>query len=203
MSIVKLFFVTSLCCTTRVSRGVNFVKSDDHSDIFLSEIRSLSELPMEKLIGIKTTFADLQDTEIQGIDNATADPDFGLNVSPDFPVALPLRRRRPNTKPARRYDDYWWEEKSKSSKISKIFQLTITALSFFAFGGYLLTLIIASIRRNNAVTAGSGNVIFLQGLQSIKRPKRSSTLDPMENDFDTEKLYKGMIMLSEGYALYN
>ena len=71
------------------------------------------------------------------------------------PVAQPLKRT--SRKPMRRYEDYH-EEKGKDTKISKIFQLSVTALSFLAFGGYLLTLIITAIRQN-AGNTGNGNVI--------------------------------------------
>lgn len=44
----------------------------------------------------------------------------------------------------------------------------------------------------------------LQSLQKLNRPKRNILiLDPMENNFETDKLYEGMIMLSRSYALYN
>ena len=72
-----------------------------------------------------------------------------------LPVAQPLKRI--NRKPMRRYEDHY-EEKGKDTKISKIFQLSVTALSFLAFGGYLLCLIITGIRQGNT---GNGNVIVL------------------------------------------
>ncbi|XP_046431213.1 uncharacterized protein LOC124184973 [Neodiprion fabricii] len=167
-------------------------------ELFFNEVRSLSQLPMDKLIHMKSVFTIDQDQSQE--DNVTLQTDSERSSS-ILPVALPLTR--PHSKSVRRHDDYWQDGWSKNSKISKFFQLAITALSFFAFGGYLLTLIITAIRRNAAV-AQQGNVIFLQGLQTaVKRPKRSAFQDPMENDFNTERLYEGMIMLSEGYALYN
>lgn len=60
----------------------------------------------------------------------------------------------------RRYEDYH-EDKGKDTKISKIFQLSVTALSFLAFGGYLLSLIITAIRQNAMGNTGNGNVIVL------------------------------------------
>lgn len=160
----------------------------------------------------------------------------------------------------RRYEEHH-EEKGKDTKISKIFQLAVTALSFLAFGGYLLTLIITAIRRNSSNT-NNGNFIVvsvsrfpseigktrvvgaiekqtpgiafrvcvdfpkpckpidsveniiespraslfqnLQALQNYNRPKRNTLIfDPAENDFEIEKLYRGMIMLSRSYATYN
>lgn len=117
-----------------------------------------------------------------------------------LPVAQPLKRI--NRKPMRRYEDHY-EEKGKDTKISKIFQLSVTALSFLAFGGYLLCLIITGIRQGNT---GNGNVIVLsnlQGLQAYNRPKRDvPAFESLENDLEIEKLYRGMILLSKYYAMY-
>lgn len=77
-------------------------------------------------------------------------------IESTLPIALPLKRN--NKLPIRRHGSDYYEEKGKDTKISKIFQLAVTALSFLAFGGYLLTLIITAIRRNTNST-GNGNVI--------------------------------------------
>lgn len=71
-------------------------------------------------------------------------------------MALPLKTI--TRKPTRRYEDHY-DDKGKDTKVSKIFQLAITALSFLAFGGYLLTLIIMAIRRNT--NGNGGNVVVL------------------------------------------
>jgi hypothetical protein len=76
----------------------------------------------------------------------------GKTIPVMLPMALPLRKS--SKKPTRRYEDHY-DEKGKDTKISKIFQLTITTLSFLAFGGYLLTLIIMAIRRNNGTNGNS------------------------------------------------
>lgn len=80
-----------------------------------------------------------------------------------LPVALPLKRA--DKKPVRRYGEHY-EEKGKDTKISRIFQLAVTALSFLAFGGYLLTLIITAIRRSSG-NMGNGNVIVLSVSRSL------------------------------------
>lgn len=97
------------------------------------------------------------------------------------PVAQPLKRT--SKKPMRRYEDYH-EEKGKDTKISKIFQLSVTALSFLAFGGYLLTLIITAIRQN-AGNAGNGNVIVF----SVSEFTRSSSEIEKPSPF-TQSRYK-------------
>ncbi|XP_043498387.1 uncharacterized protein LOC122521604 isoform X1 [Polistes fuscatus] len=122
-------------------------------------------------------------------------------IKSTLPIAMPLKR---NYKlPKRRGDHY--EEKGKDTKISKIFQLAVTALSFLAFGGYLLTLIITAIRRNSNA-ANTGNVIVFSNLQSPQKNQRLKRnlliYDPTENNFQTDKLYQGMIMLSRTCARF-
>jgi uncharacterized protein YqhQ len=91
------------------------------------------------------------DTNVTNIDTE------GRTISAvSLPVALPLRRM--DNKSIRRYED--WDDKGKDSKISKIFQLTVTALSFLAFGGYLLTLIITAIRRTQNTTTPASLIVF-------------------------------------------
>ncbi|KAF3430452.1 hypothetical protein E2986_11519 [Frieseomelitta varia] len=183
------------------------VASANRTSFYTQEVYCLSELPMSKLIQIKSSLADeadvaKEDVQTEGMSSRTFS-------SLSSPVAQPLKRT--SRKPMRRYEDYH-EEKGKDTKISKIFQLSVTALSFLAFGGYLLTLIITAMRQNGG-NAGNGNVIVfsfsrhrdcfgfqnLQGLQSYVRPKRD--VDPSEDE--VEKLYHGMILLSRSYAMYN
>ncbi|KAL0124279.1 hypothetical protein PUN28_006257 [Cardiocondyla obscurior] len=176
--------------------------SGDYSPLYLNEIRSLSELPMNKLIYIKSSLTNNNDVinedENEDIDKSSR------TLPSTLPMALPMAMKRNGRKPIRRHEEHY-NEKGKDSKISKIFQLAVTALSFLAFGGYLLTLIITALRRN--MPNGNGNVVIfsnLQSLQKLHRPKRNILIfDPMENNFETEKLYEGMIMLSRSYALYN
>ncbi|XP_066603231.1 uncharacterized protein [Prorops nasuta] len=173
------------------------LESANATDFYIEEIRSLSELPMRKLIQLKSSL----DTEDDGArwDN----PKSGREYPMDLPVSLPLKRS--NKRPMRRHGEHH-EGKGHDTKISKIFQLAVTALSFLAFGGYLLTLIITAIRRNSNMSNQGNVVVFsnLQALQKYKRPKRSLLVyDPMENDFNIERLYHGMILLSRGYALYH
>ncbi|XP_071571526.1 uncharacterized protein [Temnothorax nylanderi] len=176
--------------------------SGDPSSLYLNEIRSLSELPMDKLIHIRSSLANNNDVN----ENENEDIDmYGRRLPLTLPMALPVALKRNSKKPMRRHEEHY-DEKGKDTKISKIFQLAVTALSFLAFGGYLLTLIITAIRRNSTAN-GNGNVLIfsnLQSLQKLNRPKRNILIfDAMENNFETDKLYEGMIMLSRSYALYN
>ncbi|XP_046828755.1 uncharacterized protein LOC124428571 [Vespa crabro] len=173
-------------------------ETGNFADIYQDEIESLSELPLDKLIKIKSSIAPILETSMI---EKYEEPEGRIKST--LPIALPLKRN--NKLSIRRHGSDYYEEKGKDTKISKIFQLAVTALSFLAFGGYLLTLIITAIRRNTNST-GNGNVIVfsnLQNLQKYQRPKRNLlVLDPMENNFQTDKLYQGMIMLSRTYARF-
>lgn len=171
--------------------------SGNRTSLYMDEIHGLSELPMTELMHIKSSLANQQGTDEEDIYMSSR------TFSLPLPVALPLKRA--DKKPVRRYGEHY-DEKGKDTKISRIFQLAVTALSFLAFGGYLLTLIITAIRRSSG-NMGNGNVIVLsnlQGLQGYTRPKRDVfAFHPEENDFEIEKLYQGMIMLSRSYAMQN
>ncbi|XP_043287842.1 uncharacterized protein [Venturia canescens] len=183
----RKFIFLLLCAFCHFSGVVN-----DRGNFFTEEIRSLSELPLDRLIRIRTNLIGDDEEGSKLPDNPARSTALSL------PVAQPLKRIS-TRKSIRRHEDYW-DEKGKDSKISKIFQLTVTALSFLAFGGYLISLIIMAIRRNQTA-ATSGSVIVFSNLQKYKRPKRQAWLiDPMENDFDQDRMYRGMIMLSECYA---
>ncbi|KAK1123104.1 hypothetical protein K0M31_008737 [Melipona bicolor] len=124
----------------------------NRTSFYTQEVYCLSELPMSKLIEIKSSLADEGDVAKEDVQTEEMSSRTFSSLSP---VAQPLKRT--SRKPIRRYEDYH-EEKGKDTKISKIFQLSVTALSFLAFGGYLLTLIITAIRQN-AGNTGNGNVI--------------------------------------------
>ncbi|KAJ8667001.1 hypothetical protein QAD02_008663 [Eretmocerus hayati] len=186
--LVSIFSIVSLVF-------LNYCKANYSisEDFYMDEVRSLSEMPLKKLIKIKSTFARKSDLD--------RDSDARQSSAVSFPLAAPLRRVNPSS-PIKRYEE--WDDGGKDSKISKIFQLTITTLSFLAFGGYLITLIITAIKRkqnNEMMMMNPANVIFLSSLKKLKRPKRRIVIhDPAENNFSTDQLYTGMIMLSSDFS---
>ena len=88
--------------------------------------------------------------------------------------------------------------KGKKSGISTIFQTSVTALSFLAFGGYLLCLIVQAVRAKNAsmamtmngaaVQSNASNVVFLGRRPSFgKRRKRDSTQEGNSTEYFQNK----------------
>lgn len=106
-----------------------------------------------KLLFISIFFTDIISKDDREDEDMSAS---SRTIPATLPMALPLKGN--NKKPTRRYEDHY-DEKGKDTKISKIFQLTVTALSFLAFGGYLLTLIIMAIRRNTN-NGNNGNLLI-------------------------------------------
>ncbi|XP_018799841.1 PREDICTED: uncharacterized protein LOC108975644 [Bactrocera latifrons] len=56
------------------------------------------------------------------------------------PQALPITAEK------RGYEHHLWQPEEKPSKLQTLFHITITALAFLSFGGYLLCLIVQAIR---------------------------------------------------------
>lgn len=105
---------------------------------------------------LKSLFLHVKSLDITG-ETEEEDVEISSRKFPrTFPMALPIKRS--SKKPMRRYDEH--DDKDGDTKISKIFQLAVTTLSFLAFGGYLLCLIITAIRRNSN-NNGNGNIIVL------------------------------------------
>jgi hypothetical protein len=89
--------------------------------------------------------------------------------------------------------------KGKKSGISTIFQTSVTALSFLAFGGYLLCLIVQAVRAKNASMAMTMNgaamqsnmskVVFLGRRPTFgKRRKRDSTQKGNSTEYFQNKI---------------
>lgn len=166
----------------------------------LQDLRLLSEMPMEKLLKVKSSFADFSEIEITPVTYKERKDD----ISPESPEALPLST---DEEPVRRTD--LWTKKGKDGKINTMFMLSVTTLSFLAFGGYLLCLIVQAIKGKgssysyNPSLAGTQPVMVMSG--SIKKKKPQINYGRKRRDADEEDpedMYKVLIMLAEGYAAW-
>jgi hypothetical protein len=90
------------------------------------------------------------------------------------------------------------KEKGKKGSISTIFQTSVTALSFLAFGGYLMCLIVQAIRAKNAnmtmpitgpaIQLNSSKIVFLGRRPTFgKRRKRDSTQEGYSTEYFQNK----------------
>lgn len=169
-----------------------------------ADIKTLSELPLDKLLHVKNSLS-LSDIEADLTEGNTT---VSLPENREGnPSALPLKTTK--SKDVKRVD---YEEDSKDKgSIQSIFQVSVTALAFLAFGGYLVCLVTQAI--NNQSTGQQ--VIVMDSLRKpirYNRParyRRPSTRRPTVHrlkrevtprELDFEKLYEALVSISEGYT---
>lgn len=103
------------------------------------DIKTLSELPLERLLQVRSNF------ETKPLAKSTT----FLDESFQSPQALPLQAKTANSINRGSYGYGALEQhETKGGKkgIQSIFQISVTTLAFLAFGGYLLCLIVQAIR---------------------------------------------------------
>lgn len=132
------------------------------------DIKTLSELPLEKLLQVQNSFK-IQEFNI--IDNQTIERKNDNN-----PIALPLKSKN-DILNRYEHDDYDDHHQNEKSKIQSIFQLSVTALAFLSFGGYLLCLIVNAIRSkqiavNNATATQQQILAAIINAQTNRQPIR-------------------------------
>ncbi|KAG5899968.1 hypothetical protein JTB14_034539 [Gonioctena quinquepunctata] len=192
----------------------------------VEDIQVLSELSLEKLLSLRKAF--LVDHGQEG--NITED----VSKSDGVPHALALHGKKISKDrggsyhphPSYHYEEVYYKE--DKSKVQTIFQISVTALAFLAFGGYLLCLLIHAIK-GKQTTASSTNAVaqamaaYLAARVKIKkkttnvrrrpqlvnrpgnsyrrrpRPKRELFSDGVIE----EDMYFTLLNLSEAYTRYH
>ncbi|CAH1160156.1 unnamed protein product [Phaedon cochleariae] len=135
----------------------------------IEDIQTLSELPLEKLLSLKKVFRP-DESQDETIPDA-----IEKKNSASSPEALALQNQKPMTDRGGNYQYHYEEEyhpKEGKNKIQSIFQISVTALAFLAFGGYLLCLLIHAINskqhyysNQNATTAQNVAAIIANRLK--------------------------------------
>ncbi|KAF5302825.1 hypothetical protein FQA39_LY02005 [Lamprigera yunnana] len=194
------------------------VHAEDLSAI--TDFKTLIELPLQKLIKLKYDFN-------RGEDSGDEKVSYVYNKGANEPEALALQST-PNLISRGGHDHHshhshhhhhplrhhHGKQKHKKDK-SSILHISVTTLSFIAFGGYLLCLIIQAIRAKQAATTttamppgllfspirlyrnGQTNIYTNSKLKN-KRLKREATVD-----WDAEVMYNALIHIAEGYSKYH
>ncbi|XP_065159855.1 uncharacterized protein [Atheta coriaria] len=125
---------------------IQIASSQDFSNSY--DIRTLSELSIDQLLSVKNKF-ELPSVDIPDEDESEdiEEMESRGNTS-SGPVAMALRRRsKPRSKTSTSLNRGGWEAEEKGKKgIGSIFQMSITTLAFLAFGGYLLCLVVQSLK---------------------------------------------------------
>lgn len=181
----------------------------------LVDVKTLSELPLEKLLQVKSTFKE-PESELK--------PEEKIGKSPE---ALALQsKRKPNDRGGYHY--HYEEENSKKSgkkSIQSIFQISVTTLAFLAFGGYLLCLLVQAVKGKNMMmmemtTTMAPTAAFFRPTRrrrrrptrrpvKLQRPTRQTYgRKPREKrdvwpEADPDSMYHVLVHLSEAYARYH
>ncbi|XP_017775501.1 PREDICTED: uncharacterized protein LOC108561897 [Nicrophorus vespilloides] len=189
------------------------------------DVRTLSELPMSKLLKVKNTF------ELNDVEEVVPKEELVLGV----PMAL----KRILKNPLKR-GDYGGVESADGKKgMQSVFQMSVTTLAFLAFGGYLLCLIVQSLKGKGkkvvmmmipvSSTMASVTMANLRRRRRRRRrplkirrprPKRETHSDPETDededdivddegrddfapDVDPHYMFDALVHLSEAYTQYH
>lgn len=189
------------------------------------DIKTLSELPLEKLIQVQNSF---KIKEYVPVENNTIEE---KNDNVYGPLALALQRKKESLINRGGHEEHYeYEEKSK---VQSIFQLSVTALAFLSFGGYLLCLIVQAIRskqqaESNATATQQQILAAIINSQANRRPIRIRNRRPNNNrrpnryvqrnknrrpvrhkrdvmipDINPDNMYYALVTLSEAYTNYH
>ncbi|CAH0399999.1 unnamed protein product [Chilo suppressalis] len=130
----------------------------------LTELQYLNELPLDKLLRLKSSLQELVTT----YENVTTTPTYSQSFG-----AQALALNAPP--PVKRLDyESLHYKKEGQSKLSKLFTVSVTALAFLAFGGYLLCLIVQAVKAKQSYNPSTVNPTFLISAGMKKKPQSQS-----------------------------
>lgn len=137
--------------------------------ICVSDVQTLSELPLNRLLLVKKTFE---------IEQVKRNDENKENVS--APKALPLKAKQNINRGSYGPPTYGVQHEDSNSKksggkksIQSIFQISVTTLAFLAFGGYLLCLIVQAIKgKHNNYNMMDTNQLMAYIARPTRRPVR-------------------------------
>lgn len=188
---------------------VLFLLAVNHAtaDFTTEEIQFLNELPLDKLLQLKSSLQELVTT---GYDNIT------LPTTPSMVERFGAQAMAVKAPPIKRGD---YEEEiihKKESKISNIFSMSVTTLAFLAFGGYLLCLIVQAVKSKqqyNPPNTPPPTFFLSAGIK--KKPQSQFTTygrrrrDNREKrslrqiELPPEEMFSALLQLCEGFAKWS
>lgn len=181
------------------------------AEIATEEIQYLNELPIDKLVKLKSSLQDLVEADYGNLTITTTQPTYLQSFG-----AEAMAMKGP---PIKRGD--YEEEIHKhdgQTKISNIFSMSVTTLAFLAFGGYLLCLIVQAVKNKQMYSmanpsVGPTTVIVSAGIKKRPQSQFSSygrrRRDNRENrslkqiDLPPEQLFSALLQVCEGYAKWS
>ncbi|KAF2899914.1 hypothetical protein ILUMI_06278 [Ignelater luminosus] len=189
------------------------IKNSIQQDISaITDLKTLSELPLERLLKLKTNF----DPKEEELSENVISTKLKIHKNDDTPEALALQSKR---KPLNRgsYEPEYHKKKEHHKDANSIFQMSVTTLAFVAFGGYLLCLIVQAIRAKNMDNGDTMAMLIRPSRPNrIRVPVRQTTPGrrprPGNNnrykrevwpDANPAEMYRALLMIAEGYSKYN
>lgn len=184
------------------------------------ELQYLSELPLDQLLKVKKQLHEISCLVDDTYDRRTFNDSTLIgNVSSDRKIELNLWNNQSVEASALRGDQSKNEMLAKSlqddepqSKVQSFFQLSITALAFFAFGGYLLCMIVQAIKSKGTTYYHPSSMPQTNGAPGIqikkRRPsfgRRKRNINGTETEFGTpspEDMYRALVFAAENYVQF-
>ncbi|XP_063538463.1 uncharacterized protein LOC134747759 [Cydia strobilella] len=179
------------------------------ADFTTEEIQFLNELPLDKLLRLKTSLQDMVTARYENVTMAPTPSYLDRFGAQAMAVRAPLIKR----------GDYEEIEHKKESKISHLFSMSVTTLAFLAFGGYLLCLIVQAVKAKqqypfpNPTAPTPQTFVLSAGIKkrpqsqfaSYGRRKRDSReVRRLRNvDLPPEELFSALVQLCEGYTKWS
>lgn len=219
-------FIIVLCLVLIINQ-TKMSESIVRNDILMAhELQYLSELPLDQLLKVKKHLHEIScladDTydkrtfiinnsnnslTISGNDT-TSERKFGLNIWNNQSVeASPLLGHESSS---HRMSGKSLESNEKPSKVQSFFQLSITALAFFAFGGYLLCMIVQAIKSKGTTYYHPASMPMTNTAPGIQiKKKRPSFGRRKRNVNETESgapspddMYRALVFAAENYVQF-
>lgn len=180
------------------------------ADVTPNDVEFLNQLPLDKLLKLKTSLEDLVTT---GYSNVTTQstPNIQRFGAEAMAIQAPPVKRGD-------YEEGLYKKESHS-KLSNIFSMSVTTLAFLAFGGYLLCLIVQAVKAkqmySNAIPTTQPTTFFVSAgikkrpqqtqFTSYGRRKREDRLRRSLRmvDLPPEQLFAALLQVCEGYAKWS
>ncbi|XP_021193814.3 uncharacterized protein LOC110378753 [Helicoverpa armigera] len=195
-----MYILLILCSIFKISSG----------DVTSNDVAFLNDLPLDKLLRLKSSLQDLVTVEYENVTTTT--PSYIQRFGAE---AMAIQ----GPPPVKRGD---YEEglykKESYSKISNIFSMSVTTLAFLAFGGYLLCLIVQAVKAKqtyNAAIPTTQPTTFFVSAGIKKRPQSQFSAYGRRRrdnrfrrslkmvDLPPEQLFEALLQVCEGYAKWS
>lgn len=208
--------------------SINSILPNNHFEFSTNDLSYLSELPLDKLLKVKKSLKEISCIINENNNRKIILPLPSEQIASDRILGLKLwnnQSTHPQASPlkdmSQHYDvlkKSYMPEDTKQSKVQSFFQLSITALAFFAFGGYLLCMIVQAIKSKGTTyyhpaaypMTNPTNLAVKKRRPSSFGKRRKRGIQTMTNSTTTiitgepspDQLYHALVLFAENYVHY-